>query len=332
MKWIGQHIVDLIARFRSDVYLEDVSTGTIASGGNLGLDSNNKIVKATEATGDITSVSLISDSGTINGLTGAVSFTIEGGEGVDTSATGSTLTITGEDASTSNKGLASFASADFHVGGGAVGLADECIVFDYLDGDLIQTSSESFVNDDTSIMTSAAIQDKIQTTLPTKRLHYVHTSAKHTGSSMTSETYVSLADSDRETTTELNLAVPLVAPATGVLKRVLVNTQSALSAKTWSFKLKKVPSGTIASTTTLIATVTANAGGASHTNHIVDFTTDASDAANACNFETGYSTSTQFSVGDRILFSTQCTSGSGPSGQPKINYTFVFEVDDTTAY
>jgi X-X-X-Leu-X-X-Gly heptad repeat protein len=48
MKWIGQHIVDLIARFRSDVYLEDISTGTIASGGNLGLDSNNKVVKADE--------------------------------------------------------------------------------------------------------------------------------------------------------------------------------------------------------------------------------------------------------------------------------------------
>ena len=48
MKWIGQHIVDFIARFRSDVYLEDISTGTIASGGNLGLDSNNKIVKANE--------------------------------------------------------------------------------------------------------------------------------------------------------------------------------------------------------------------------------------------------------------------------------------------
>lgn len=50
MKWLGQHIVSLIARFRSDVYLEDISSGTIASGGNLGLDSNNKIVKANEPT------------------------------------------------------------------------------------------------------------------------------------------------------------------------------------------------------------------------------------------------------------------------------------------
>ena len=46
MKWIGQHIYDLIARYRSDVYLENISTGTIVGGGNLGLDSDNKIVKA----------------------------------------------------------------------------------------------------------------------------------------------------------------------------------------------------------------------------------------------------------------------------------------------
>tara|TARA_R100000951_G_scaffold116522_2_gene128767 strand:+ start:202 stop:1176 length:975 start_codon:yes stop_codon:yes gene_type:complete len=60
VKWIGQHIYDLISRFRNDVYLEDVSTGTIASGGNLGLDSNNKIVKATvsSGSGDITGVDL----------------------------------------------------------------------------------------------------------------------------------------------------------------------------------------------------------------------------------------------------------------------------------
>ena len=50
MKFIGQYIQSFIARFRSDVYLEDIDTGTIASGGNLGLDSNNKIVKATVST------------------------------------------------------------------------------------------------------------------------------------------------------------------------------------------------------------------------------------------------------------------------------------------
>tara|TARA_R100000700_G_scaffold8911_2_gene12945 strand:+ start:43 stop:1293 length:1251 start_codon:yes stop_codon:yes gene_type:complete len=53
MKWIGQHIYDFISRFRSDVYLEAIESGTIASGGNLGLDSNNKIVKAAEVGGSV---------------------------------------------------------------------------------------------------------------------------------------------------------------------------------------------------------------------------------------------------------------------------------------
>ena len=56
MKWIGQHIYDLVSRFRNDVYLEDISTGTIASGAHLGLDSNNKIVKATDGGGDLTGI------------------------------------------------------------------------------------------------------------------------------------------------------------------------------------------------------------------------------------------------------------------------------------
>jgi len=56
MEWIGQNIWDKISRFRSDVYLEDISTGTIASGGHLGLDSNNKIVKAVDSGGDLTGI------------------------------------------------------------------------------------------------------------------------------------------------------------------------------------------------------------------------------------------------------------------------------------
>jgi len=66
MKWIGQHIYDLTSRFRgnvfhegevifrNDVFLEDISSGTIASGAHLGLDSNNKIVKAADGGGDVT--------------------------------------------------------------------------------------------------------------------------------------------------------------------------------------------------------------------------------------------------------------------------------------
>ena len=50
MKFIGNFISLFDAVFKKDVTLDGVETGTIASGGNLGLDSNNKIVKANEPT------------------------------------------------------------------------------------------------------------------------------------------------------------------------------------------------------------------------------------------------------------------------------------------
>tara|TARA_B100000963_G_C22603625_1_gene661443 strand:- start:746 stop:1684 length:939 start_codon:yes stop_codon:yes gene_type:complete len=97
MKFIGQNIQDFISRFRNDVYLESISTGTIASGGNLGLDSNNKIVKANEASGGITGVTITTDSGggsKAEDTSGSADFSILGASGVGVTNSGVVITVT----------------------------------------------------------------------------------------------------------------------------------------------------------------------------------------------------------------------------------------------
>ena len=70
---------------------------------------------------------VISDSGTIDIDLDSESLTVAGGSGLATSATGSTLTIAGDDATTSAKGVASFSSDHFSVSSGAVSIATDSI-------------------------------------------------------------------------------------------------------------------------------------------------------------------------------------------------------------
>ena len=96
-----------------------------AANANQVLVSDSGVVKKVDASDILDLITISAETGSAAPSTG--DFTIAAGEGINTVGSGSTITISGEDASDTNKGIASFASADFDVTTGAVSLKDTVV-------------------------------------------------------------------------------------------------------------------------------------------------------------------------------------------------------------
>ena len=153
------------------------------------VDAQGRITAASTVTVDTYSGwSLQADTGGAGSIPEGTVVDIAGGEGIDTAFSGSTVTVSGELASTTNKGIASFNDVDFSVSSGVVSLVHEHIE-DIVGGMLSGGGATSVAyNDSTGVVTISSTDTNTNTQRTDEEIRDV-IGAMISGSGATSVTY-----------------------------------------------------------------------------------------------------------------------------------------------
>ena len=166
------------------------SSGAVAISSGVIVNDDIKSDAAIAISKLASSAITVSDGTSNTAVSLGSTITFAAGEGLDVAESSGTITFSGEDATVSNKGVASFSDSYFSVSSGAVSIDDIYLknyesdstsgtitdggftttgtwTFDeHTSGTVgivtVQGSSTSFVDNDTSLMTAAAIADKIE--------------------------------------------------------------------------------------------------------------------------------------------------------------------------
>ena len=339
MKFIGQYIQSFIARFRNDVYLEDVSTGTIASGGNLGLDSNNKIVKATVSgggSGDITEVNITTDSGggsKASETTGSADCSILGSNGVGVTNSGTTITATAVPAEIDHDSLSNFVAAEHVDWAGASAGTIHSTNIPTLNQNTTGTAANLTAStstavqlgtielghaSDTTIARSASGVATIEGKIAQTRDKVIYMETSNFSDDINTDAHYIPFVTTSEHTSFANVAVPMLAPVAGKLLGVhfKANVNTNTSSNTVTFRLAKVADGDLwnAANATVLGTKVVD-GVAKENTCFADFTDLTTSGASGTN---------AFAATELIGVSMQ---NSVNLSSTKYSVTLVFEFD-----
>jgi hypothetical protein len=138
-----------------------LSSGTISDGDPVNVQFVRTGNAGADGSGSMTSFTM-SDGSTTQAVTDGNTMTFAAGEGLDVAVSATdTVTYSGEDASTSNKGVASFSSDNFSVSSGAVTIKDGGVVTAEIADDAVTSAKIA----DDAVVTAAIADDAITSDL-----------------------------------------------------------------------------------------------------------------------------------------------------------------------